>query len=227
LIFKDLKLVSKKETFVINYKSSTFISVRKKTLAHFFKDVATKSFFNKFLEMKKEQVVPSEVDMEAHQLLNYYNAQKKIFYKGMRVTGVSENKAEFQYFIKAVDYIKNFGLTHKQFLDSQIEGFAFVNNGKGKFPDPKQLANDKTEDRILEYVQKHNVSKKSSRPKMFLSDKEKQTDLRDNPKFWGIWLRFKAEDDITIEEACYLDLCIRNNRGEPHKGVNKLIEKLL
>lgn len=154
---------------------------------------------------RKKIEVSAIVEKKACKLAKQYISQKRKFYKrGKNSFKPIERKSDQfkNHFVPAAQMIIEHGVKIKTFLNAQVDGLNFVNDGIGTFPKPNQLSTDSAESRLMEYIRKQNFDDVH----VELSEKDKNTVLQDNRLYCARYKKFN-EDKATLKEALYIREC--------------------
>ena len=215
--FSDFALIKQKQQYSIKYKGHPFISVNMGTLEMFMLD-------------KKNDIKPTigvnaqdDIRLKAMKLISLYETRKKEFYFNKDVQfKLTTKDPDFKHFEKAVILLERHDSTYEQFLESQIHGLKFINNGQGTYPKPSQLSSNTAEDRLLQFQ----LDNKKETIGIALSKKDIDTPLSEN-KMFTEYSRKIMEGIATLKEARYVQKLILLKKKKTIKKVEEYIEGLM
>lgn len=149
----------------------------------------------------------------------YFRMRSEYFGKKSAITSYKKGSPQYNHFVKALQIIDTHEVTFEYFIKSQIEGMKFlIDLGKKTeaFPQPGHLSTPEAETRLIKYMSSVNTK---SRPLVTLTKSELETPLKQNNKFVALFEKFFTNgEEITIEEAIYLEQCfIARKKAVPSK----------
>ena len=224
--FDNFKLVRTKTGYAVKYKGETLARFNPKTFASIIKDHATKNLLKELTSMVEITDVDASLTVKAKQLEKLYTARRKKFYRNKNLKHITEKSSDFKHFVKAIEIINSHKVSYKQFLDAQIKGLAFVNDGKGVFPKPSQLSSAGAEERLLNSMQEYESENNEEvivRRKLTYSDKE--TPLMENPSFVAAFNKIR-NGNATLKDAYFVYDCMLYRNGKVTKMVREYVENL-
>lgn len=231
--FDRFKLVrtKKQDKVSVKYGTKTLAVVYLGTLAQLVTDTCTERF--------RKMIIESEAGVEfderqdkvtriAMRLAKVYTASKRKWYKNKKVLPINSNGFEFTHFKKAARIILTHKVTEKEFMEAQIKGLEFVNDGVGTFPKPSMLATVGAEDRLLSHMPQKDddgVIIKKKEKEIFLTKYDYETPLMENPRFVEHYEKL-TEGTADLPAANYLKKCMIARKGRASKKIEEYIEKL-
>ena len=225
--FDNFKLVKQKSGIVVKYKTSTFITIKPAILT----DVVLDHLPKKVIQEAASRIVPSSKMTKnntlAVKLMVAYNRKRKDFYKRPRLKDFTSKSKEFKYFVQAAELLKIHRVLPDAFIEAQVKGLSFVNNGEGVFPKPQQLATTEAEERLLRET--HTESKKNNPEdvqRLDLKPSDRETELMQNPRFVSRYEKMK-DKSATLQDAYFVQDCMLERKGRVTQFVSEYIEDLL
>lgn len=225
--FDSFKLLNKKSGFVVSYKGDTLITVKPNIL----KSVLLDNLSKKVLTEIASKITPSannkKTNTNAMKLLAVYNNERRIFHHNKRIKDLSIKDKGFAYFIKASELMDIHKVTAKTFIQAQINGLGFINEGNGIFPKVSQLATLAAEERLLKFIQTETtVNNPTKVNRIELNRSDKETELMKNPRFVSRYDKV-LEDVGTLQDAYFVHDCMLHRKGRVTKKIENYIEELL
>lgn len=224
--FDDFRLVKTKTGYSVKYKNEMLVRVSAKVIGELIRDYATQEFLMDLTSLVTIEKIDDKVTTKARQLEKLYTTRRRKYYKNKNLKRIAEKSPDFKHIIKAIKIIEVNKVTYKQFLDSQIEGLAFVNNGQGVFPKPSQLSNTGAEERLLigmkDFVD-NNDAQAIKRQKLTVSDKE--TPLMENPNFVSAYDKIRSQT-ASLKEAYFVNDCMLHRNGKVTQLIKGYISQL-
>lgn len=229
---KGIKIKTEKKHFILLYRGKPFVKILRDMIPEFYEDLKKDIGFNIGVEEKKKRkkkVIPRKTITEqkkrtqALQLAKRYAsmlAKWSKFKKG-KVPVVSAGSKDFKHLLSAVDIINRHGVKNKVFLNAQIEGLKFANDGKGIFPKINQLSTTNAELRLVDYLKKD----VEAQIRTELTESEKLTPLQENKLYVERYEKVR-QGSATYLEGLYVRNCILARRGRVPKDIMKDIEAL-
>ncbi len=229
---KPLRIASRGRFLVLSYGSGVLAKISKASLQMLVADLnedgvrlekdARKPSKRIAVVVKKPE--PTDREVRAGQLVRAYREAKRKHYKRKVVQEISATDAVFKFFLKAIDIIDRHDVPYKTYLQAQVLGLKFLNNGRGKFPEPSMLATDGAETRLLEYLSSDR-SVTGEELEVAVSSEERNTPLSENSRYRAG--RQKIKDRLaTLHEALYVRTLQQLRRGEVDADVEKYIARL-
>ena len=225
--FDSFTLLKKKSGIVVQYKKSTLATIKPDVL----RDMILDHIPKKVLQEAVEHITPSAITRKSNtlaiKLMTEYNARRKKYHGNRRIKEFTSKSREFKYFVQAAEIMKNHRIHAGPFLDAQIKGLSFVNDGAGTFPKPNQLATVNAEERVLAALQtevKRNDPTEVERLDLRHSDRE--TELMQNPRFVSRYNKLK-DGTATLQDAYFVHDCMLERKGNVTQFVTEYIEDLL
>lgn len=219
--FENFTIVKKRACYSINYKDVHLCSVKINALKKLIIDYASNNFIDSILAKGSKTKPPRHI--YAEQLEHLYTSERRKFYRAKYISRITPNDRTFPHFIKAVEIIKRYDCSNKEFLQAQVDGLKFI--GK-QYPNPSHLSTAGAETRLIEYLYKKNNSTTiGARDKIELTEKDIYTPLNENIAFINRWEKLQ-EGTATLVEAQYLQDCYLQRKGFSSKKIKAYIEKL-
>ena len=225
--FDNLKLIRKKTQYSITYKDKLLLSVKPEVLGLIIKDYSTQKFLKELSKLIKSKDIDNEFISEGMLLVSAYTTRKKRYYRNTKITKIKNSDKEFLHFIKASKLIKKHQVSPKLFLDAQIKGMAFLNEGAGIFPKPSQLATSGAEDRLIQHMANEGLTDtgETAINRIKITRDDKETALMENPKFVEYYEKME-DGSANLVEAYFIHDCMLARKGRVTKMVDEYIEKL-
>ena len=156
---------------------------------------------------------------KAIQLSRLYAKRRKKFYKHSTLKSYPTTGKDFKHFIDAVDIIIQNGTTIKIFLNAQIEGLKFAQDGNGIFPKENHLSSSGAENRLLDYIQSKDLEN------IELTDEEKTKPLQQNELYKKRFTKVQKKT-ASLFEALYVQECQYARTEAAQNFVINYIKKL-
>jgi hypothetical protein len=225
--FADLKLVKNKRGYVVEYGGDSLMQIYPKAFTALFKDYATKKFINSIAELSSVEDADDDIKALASKLEKLYTIEKRKFLKVKTIKRIATNTKEYKNIIKAARLIQTYDTSVSDFLNSQISGLSFVNDGQGVFPKPSQLCTANAEERLVQYIsgrQEEEPAKPKDVKRLALSYFDKTSELKANPKFMELYNKLRA-GTATLQEAYFVHDCSITRKTYATKTVLDYIRK--
>lgn len=202
-LFNDLKLGKDKRGNVkILYLGKALLVLNVNVAFEIFKDYSTKAFLRKVAKLVAPEAVTDDSMSKAIIIESAYTKLKRKFYKRNNIKNIVKTTTEFRYFIKVAEIIEEYDVTPLQYLEAQVNGLSFADNGKGTFPKPNQLANDNAVTRLLDFQRDDEVVNGENFIPEKLTYDDKNTPVMENPRFVRNYKRVQ-DDTATLKEATF------------------------
>jgi len=225
-----IKKSKKGDKISLYYKRHLFITVGIDVLLNVMSDYATKDYLTKIVNIgrvAKIKPIDDKTIRKARQLERAYTTRRRKYRGNRNIKNISHKSNEFKNFIKAIQYIEAHGVNYKVFLDAQIDGLSFLNDGSGIFPSTSQLSTSKAEDRLLDYISYDTESNDPSTVKRLeLSYSDKTTPLNENPTYQARYKDMK-KGTAKLQHAYFVYDCQVAMKGFATDFVADYIEDLL
>ena len=216
--FEDFTLISQNTQYKVRYKGETLLAISKKGLNFLLSDKI----------VNREEVEPKDIRIDfdrnsrvkALKLVKVYADAKRAYYPERNIKyELKVTDKDFQFFEKAVEIIERHKTTNTVYIEAQIQGLSFIDNGKGVFPKPSQLATNAAEDRILNYLEE---SDKSKLVEIAISNYDKDTPLSENKAF-NAYSKKILEKTATYKEALFVQKLLKFKKRKPSKKVEEYV----
>jgi hypothetical protein len=141
------------------------------------------------------------------------------------------DKKTLSHFRDAVNIMKQNGIRNcEAFIAAQIKGLSFVNNGKGVFPTPAQLASANALNRVIDYSNKVKVNpdSKEDKPKQYwyFNHIDAELPLNKNDKYKEVIEKIKSKT-ATMDECVYAQKCFKARRnGQSYATIDNYIKSI-
>lgn len=175
-----------------------------------------------YRRIKKISKLTSKLHRHAMKLSKVYVVRKRKFF-GRTIKPITSKSKDFKLFIAAANLMRKYKLRPSEFMDAQLEGLKFVNDGKGTFPSAKQLSTQGAEDRLLAHISKEK-SKSEIHADGSLTNEDKSVPLGKNPKYLQLVDKMNA-GEATLQDALYLRKCRLFHRGISSPILEAYIDK--
>lgn len=218
---------SKSGKLSVFYKGKQLLVFSERVLFQVILDTAPTYFLKSLAEIsgiKKENAAYSS---NIVRFATIYSFEKLKYFKGnvdsLNDSQVSEStkkllgdRKNIKHFQDALDIMKNAGTTDiSLFIKAQINGLKFVNDGKGTFPKPNQLATDNALTRLLEFNSvTGSDGDKQEKPEKYWYFDEKidgEVALSNNAKYQEAIEKIKNKT-ASINAALYAKKCYSRRR---------------
>ncbi len=183
----------------------------------------------------KECELPSSVAAEHARVLRfaraYVNAKKDFFGKPVGTRKYTSSHKDFKYFVLAVKIMDEHNVKGPQYIQSQVDGLSFINDGRGIFPKPNQMASDGAEDRLIEFLDRRGeidhgeLGLTNGDTALRITDADKKTGLKDNAQYMKLLAKLRS-GNTTMEEAMYLKKVRRVRKGSAGPEITEYIKNL-
>jgi hypothetical protein len=178
-------------------------------------------------------LISESVPVEKEELLSeislfekaYFEASDEYYGRKSKIRNF-KNPTQLGHIKEAIEICRAHNVTYKTFLKAQIEGLkviAAITQKNDYFPVPGHLSTKDAEKRLLDHI----GNKKKLRPVLKLSKEEQELTLKRNLKFIKYWDLFMGIGDITLDEALYLEACLKARGKEIPKKLDDWIESKL
>ncbi len=225
--FDEFKLVKKKSGVVVKYKTATLMTINPKT----FQDLIYDHLSKKMIEEISSRITPSSTSRKTNslaiKLLAAYNSMRKEYYKNPRLKNFVVKSKEYKYFVQASEFLSTHNVTPESFLNAQVEGLSFVNNGAGTFPKPNQLATLEAEERLMKSTFAESTKKDIANVKRLeLNRSDRDTPLMENSRFVSRYNKVKNKT-ANLQDTYFVYDCMLERKGNVTSTVNDYLEGLL
>lgn len=225
--FEYFKLIKTQTGYSVKYKNETLLRVNPIVMGGIIRDYATQNFIQQISLLLDVKGINEDVKKRAKQLEKLYTNKRKQFYKNKNLKHITEKTKDFMHFVKAIAIIDSMGVTYKQFLDAQIGGLAFVNNGNGVFPKPSQLQGANAEERMLQALKSTGEENSiSSVKRISMTYEDKNTPLMENPRFVAAFNKIEKTKNASLKEALFVADCMLQRNGRVTDLVRQYIYKI-
>lgn len=220
---ENFNITKKSENYSIKYKDKTLALVSIGVLADIIVDHSKKAFLEKILASANTVRNNSNAEIKALQLEKLYTRLKKTKHRNKNIANITKSSKEFKHFVKAVDIIKRHKVTNQEFLEAQIRGLQFLNDGRGQFPKPNHLSTHTAEDRLLDYLEsKTTRTIKGSVERIKLTVNDRETQLMENDRFVAKWELFE-DGKADLRDMYFIHDCMMARNGRVTKKVKEYI----
>lgn len=131
--------------------------------------------------------------------IKYYLQAKDKFYNKKLPKNITEKSSDYRFFKEGLKLARELEINPKQYIKAQIQGLAFVDNGRGQFPKPSQLVGDNAMNRALDYLRQTEVKEDDIELQSFDTWKP----LEENTKYQTMLKRI-TNQTATLSEAYYV-----------------------
>lgn len=185
--------------------------------------VVKKSVLSKFLEGDKPKEIVKEKKPTGKKsvdsfIKHYQQAKDKFFGRKLPRT-ITEKSKEYKVFKEATELARELDINLKQYIQAQIKGLAFVDNGRGQFPKPTQLVGQNAIDRALDYLRQTEVTESD----IELSNIDTWKPLDENTKYQNVMKKIDNQT-ATLSEAYYAKKVQKHWNGKASMDVEVYIE---
>lgn len=202
-MIEDFKIKKGKEKFSITYHSKVLMTVNPVVVQNIILDFASKKFLAVILENISKPIKDSQTIM-AIQLAKAYITRKQKFYGSKKLSLIDKRSKDFKHMVKAVEFIERHETNYNTFLEAQIQGLGFVNNGAGVFPKVSQLSSSSAEERLIAHLFEDSSGSKTIR--VALTHFDKTNNLKSNPKYQDYYRKMK-NNTASLKEAYFVHDC--------------------
>lgn len=230
--FSKLTLGVHKKEYVLRYDSEILLRIKKDVLLKMLGDLGigspepeqspginSKTVAAQLSKILKTDVSDYDVRVWAKQFARAYGVAKQKYYRSKNVfVEVSPRSKDYGHILRAVKICKTHKVTYKKFLQAQLDGLKFINNGRGIFPPLSNLSTDSAENRLLEFI-----SNGSTSVDIKLSDEDKHLPLAKNLKYQTAIFKI-GDNRASLKEAKYAAEVQRFKRGKVSEKIEKYIE---
>ena len=224
--FSDFTLIKNKRGYVVRYGGDPLMQIYSKSFVQVFKDYASQKFINDMVPLSTNERKDDVSKDVASKLEKYYTIRKRDYYGNKKIKRIEHTSTDYAHFLKASQIVRNHEVSVKDFLDAQMAGLSFVNDGEGTFPKPAQLSSSGSEDRLVVYISDKTSDKKPKEEKRLeLTRYDRENELKSNPKFMDRYEKVK-NNKATLQDAYFVHDCMIVRKDYATPMVNKYIEKL-
>lgn len=224
--FKIKKL--KDDKFTLTYKGKTFIGFNARVLLNIISDNASKTYLSKLVNLTKGmklEPIDDEILKKAAQLERAYTTRRKKHHRNKNLKSIDKKSKDFHHFVKALDLCKVHKVNYNTFLDAQIDGLSFINDGAGVFPSLTQISNAGAEERLLSYTQSDREENDPENVKRLeLNYSDKNTALNENPTYQARYQAMK-KGTASLQHAYFVYDCQTALKGFATDFVSDYIEE--
>ena len=211
--FDNFKLIRKQKSYSITYKKRSFINVKGEVLGVIIRDYATKKFLKDLSGLNKDSNIDTELLSRAMVLGKAYIDRKKKFFRNKKLNTIDPKSKEFQSIIKASKIMDKHRVAPKFYIDAQVDGLKFLNDGQGGFPTVSQLCTSGAEDRLVKAMYENGLNDEEQEVvKIKLSRDDKETPLMENPTFIEYYESIE-QNTASLREAYYVHDCMLARKG--------------
>lgn len=214
-LFDDLSLKRDKNSdLVIKYDQESLLVIRTRVAKKILKDYISKKFLDEISTWSVTTSIDAETIRLADELNAVYTQLKTQFYDNKNLKKINNKTKGFKDLIKSAKLIQEFQTTTTEFVHAQIDGLSFAHT----FPKPTQLHGEGAQQRFLDYVHKKKISVEleTETKKLYITKTDKETPVRENPKWLDIYEKMKNEEATYLEVKFIADVqLLRSGRISP------------
>ena len=153
----EIKVKKIKAGYSFKYKDKTLIQLNISTLTNLVCDLLPRKnvaiIAKKLIELKgtkKGEIKKSKSEIVALQMINSYIKRKRKHYRNNGIKAVTAADKDYKHFLSAAKICVSLNVDVKTFIEAQIDGLSFLNDGNGIFPNPNHLSTPSAQDRVLQ-----------------------------------------------------------------------------
>jgi hypothetical protein len=185
----------------ISIDKNTFARVYKESLSKLLTEIIIRDdILKKELESNFTNVSTNfnKAHNSAEKYANMYIAYMRKFFKNTNIKPITKNSKEYKYFIELDSILEDLQTNFDFYLKIQHDRLKFI--GGKKFPTPVQLVSNNA------IVAFHEHKAQIDEDVIPLTDDDKNTPLKENPRYVKLLKKYKS-DEASIAELEYLKKC--------------------
>ena len=223
----QFRFIEKRDCFVVYLGKKKFGTITPSAVEYFFgrgglRFIRKRAVVPDSSAKKETSVEESGLPDEVYQFAKFYVNKMREKPRWKNAPFFVEEDKEFKHFVKAVEMIERHNVSFDDFLQAQIDGLDFANNGQGAWPTPSQLSTRNAETRLLQFLEKGEQQKKG---KWVVTKKDKETELTKNERY--LYARSRVEQCVaSLEETLFVRDLQQARRGKIEFYVKEYLDVL-